>query len=474
MLGIIGGFDNNKIVQRMSSDDDSLFAGFANVQVRDLLRFAARRLNEERLPQVAGSLTFTTVLALVPLLTIALAVFTTFPLFDTFRRALESYFLRSLIPGGIASTILNYLNQFASQATRLSAVGAVVLVATAVAMVGTVDRTFNRIWRVRTSRPFAQRVLTYWAVITLGPLLTGVSITLTGYLFAATNGVVSKVPLLGAMAYTLVSLALTSAGFTLLYMVVPNRLVDWRDAACGGVLAAIAFELSKRLFAVFVASFPSYTILYGALAAMPLFLVWIYLGWLITLMGATLAAALPVVRYERWWHVAQPGSAFIDALALLEVLHEARHGECAAVSAAMLRMRTRIGFEESERLLQQMLEAGWVGRIRQETLRRRVQFGKRQTEGLDSWTLLGNPDQLRLADVYRLFVFTATDQMPLSSKVEAAVEQGLQQTLSEYFRQHAPALQPGGKANPPSQSGRARPALRPAALPSMHGRPPAQ
>jgi membrane protein len=414
--------------------------------VRDLLRFAGRRLREERLPQVAGRLTFTTVLALVPVLTIALAVFTTFPLFVTFRRALESYFLRSLIPRGIANTILGYLNQFASQATRLSALGAAALIATAVAMVGTVDRTFNRIWRVRTGRPLAQRVLTYWAVVTLGPLLIGVSISLTSYLFTATNDML-KVPLLGAMFYTLVSLALTSCTFTLLYMVVPNRLVDWRDAACGGVLAALAFELSKRVFAVFIASFPTYTIVYGALAAMPLFLVWIYLGWLITLVGATLTAALPVVRYERWWHVAQPGSAFIDAVALLEVLYQARSSESAAVSAATLRTRTRIGFEESEQLLQQMLDAGWVGRIRQAAPRRRVQFGKRQTEGLDSWTLLGNPEQLRLADVYRIFVFTAADQMPLSCAVEAAVEAGLQQTLAAYFHEHAapvPHDQPDG------------------------------
>ena len=420
----------------MSSNDHSILAGFAHVQVRDLLRFAGQRLREERLPQVAGSLTFTTVLALVPLLTIALAVFTTFPLFDSFRRALDSYFLRSLIPAGIASTILNYLNQFASQATRLSAVGAVALIVTAVAMIGTVDRTFNRIWRVRTGRPFAQRVLTYWAVVTLGPLLIGVSISVTGYLFAAANGVVLKVPLLGAVMFTLVSLALTAGAFTLLYMVVPNRLIDWRDAACGGVLAAIAFELSKRLFAVFIASFPTYTILYGALAAVPLFLVWIYLGWLITLVGATLTAALPVVRYERWWHVARPGSAFIDALSLLEVMYQARSLESAAVSAATLRARTRIGFEESERLLQQMLDAGWVGRILHESPRRRVQFGKRHTIGLDSWTLLANPGQLRLADVYRMFVFSAADEQALSQVVEAAIEQGLQQTLADYFHLH--------------------------------------
>jgi membrane protein len=203
------------------------------------------------------------------------------------------------------------------------------------------------------------------------------------------------------------------------------------------------------VFAVFIASFPTYTILYGALAAMPLFLVWVYLGWLITLIGATLTAALPVVRYERWWHVPQPGSAFIDAIALLEVLCQARSGGSAAVSAATLRMRTRIGFEESEQLLQQMLDAGWVGRIAQAAPPRRLQFGKRQTEGLDSWALLANPEQLRLADVYRLFVFIATDQMPLSRAVEAAVEAGLQQTVAAHFSRHAPQVgddrQPSGR-----------------------------
>src|SRR5215213_2649604 len=161
----------------------SIFRGLSWPQVRDLFRFVGRRLDEERLPQVAGSLTFTTVLALVPVLTIALAIFTTFPLFKTFRTALEAYFIQSLMPKGIANTILGYLNQFASQARRLSAVGAVVLIATAIAMLAMVDRTFNRIWSVRTARPFTQRILVYWATVTLGPLLIGISITVTSYLF---------------------------------------------------------------------------------------------------------------------------------------------------------------------------------------------------------------------------------------------------------------------------------------------------
>src|SRR6478672_7417194 len=216
--------------------------------VRDLLRFARQRLNEERLPQVAGSLTFTTVLALVPLLTIALAVFTTFPLFNTFRTSLEAYFIQSLMPKTIANTILGNLSQFATKATRLSAVGAVALIVTAVAMLLTIERAFNQIWRVKSSRPFTQRIVAYWSVVTLGPLLIGVSISVTSSLFTATNGMVDKGSMLGDVFYSLVSIFLTTGAFTLLYVTVPNRVVDWRDAACGGLLAAIAFEGAKRIF----------------------------------------------------------------------------------------------------------------------------------------------------------------------------------------------------------------------------------
>ncbi len=403
-------------------------------QLRDMLRFAARRLNEERLPQVAGSLTFTTVLGLVPLLTIALAIFTAFPLFNTFRTSLETYFSTNLMPKIIANTTLDYLNQFASKSMRLSAVGAIALVVTAVTMMSMIDRVFNRIWRVTTSRPFLQRILIYWALVTLGPLLIGVSIRLTSYLFLATNGVVSQVPFIGGVFYSLVSLALTTGAFTLLYATVPNRTVSWRDAAGGGLVAGIAFEIAKRLFAMYVTTFPTYMMIYGSVAAIPIFLLWIYMFWLITLIGALFAAALPVVKYERWWHVPTPGSAFVDAVAILKVLLDARSGSgSAAVDANRIRNRTRLGFDESEGLLQQMLAAGWVGRIKTDPPRRRFRLGRRTRIGLERWTLLANPQQLKLADVYRLFVFDAADGAPLIKQVEQAVEQGLTQTLAAHF-----------------------------------------
>jgi len=219
--------------------------GISWTQLRNLFLFALQRLREGRLPQVAGSLTFTSVLALVPILTVALAIFTAFPLFNTFRTSLEAYFVQNLMPKGIANTILGYLTQFATKATRLSAVGGVALMLTAIATMAMIDKSFNQIWQVKRSRPLFQRILVYWAIVTLGPFLIGVSISITSYLFTATSGVVSSVPFIGGVFYTLISVAFTTGAYTLLYLAVPNRAVDWRDAAWGGCLRGAHLKLQN-------------------------------------------------------------------------------------------------------------------------------------------------------------------------------------------------------------------------------------
>lgn len=419
----------------------------------DLVRFARRRLNEEKLPQVAGSLTFTTTLALVPLLTIVLAIFTTFPVFGHFRAALDTYFVQTVMPKGIANTISSNLTTFASKATKLSAVGGIALLFTSTAMIGMIERAFNQIWRVRRARPLLQRVMVYWALVTMGPILFGLSLTVTAQLFTATSGLASAWPILGAVFYTLLSVALTTAAYTLLYTTVPNRYVDWRDAMWGAVVAAVAFEIAKRGFGVFIRQFPTYTLIYGALAAMPLFLVWIYLSWMITLVGALIAAALPVVKYERWWYQPAPGAAFVDAMAILKVLHGAiAQSGTALVSSAAIRAHTRIGYDEMTMLLEKMVAAGWVGRVQDEASIR-ARWGRGARDSADNWVLLADPNQLKLADVYRLFVFggphveaavaaqpavvspLALDAGTLARRVEAAVELGLDQTLAAHFVQ---------------------------------------
>ena len=442
-----------KQISRTYQDSVETVRSLSWREIRDLMLFARRRLQEESLPQVAGSLTFTTVFALVPLLTIALAIFTTFPMFATFRASLEAYFIQSVMPKAISNTILNYLTTFASKATRLSAVGAVALLVTSAAMMHTIEKVFNRIWRVRQERRWTRRLLVYWALISLGPLMAGVSLTLSSSVFMATSDLLGDVPVGGALIYTILSLGLTTAGFTLLYAAVPNRDVDWQDAAWGGLVAGLAFEVAKRGFAVFITHFPTYSKIYGALAALPLFLLWVYVSWMITLVGALLVAALPVVKYERWWHEAPPGGEFVDAMAILKVLHAACVcGDTALVNSGTIRARTRIGFDEMDSLLEKMQGEGWVGRVKVEAPPR-VQWGKRVTSGNDHWVLLANADKLTLAEVYRLFVFggmavnhgvsadagderdtrIARDAAALARDVECAVEAGLGKTLAQHF-----------------------------------------
>lgn len=443
----------SRSTNQMINSSVDVVRGLTWSEARDLLYFARRRLNEEKLPQVAGSLTFTTTLALVPLLTIILALFTTFPIFTNFRASLEAYFVQTMMPKGISNTVISNLTQFASKAKSLSAVGAVALLLTSAAMIGMIERAFNQIWRVKRTRPLGQRIVIYWALVTLGPLLFGLSISATSSLFVATSGLAKAAPFFSGMFYTLISVALTTGAYTLLYMLVPNRYVDWRDAVWGGVVAAIAFEIAKRLFAMFVRQFPTYAVIYGALAALPLFLLWIYVSWMITLIGALLTAALPVVKYERWWYKPVPGGAFVDAMAILKVLYgSAQVNDTALVSSAAIRAHTRFGYDEMTTLLEKMLRAGWVGRV-QADVTTRAKWGKRTREGLDNWVLLVNVNKLRLADVYRLFVFGGTavdaakapgldqespmvlDTSALARHVEMAVEGGLDQTLAEHFAQ---------------------------------------
>jgi membrane protein len=208
------------------------------------------------------------------------------------------------------------------------------------------------------------------------------------------------------------------------------------------------------VFAVFIRQFPTYAIIYGALAALPLFLLWMYLSWLITLVGALLTAALPVVKYERWWYEPVPGGAFVDAMAILKVLHGgAALSGTALVTGAQIRAHTRIGYDEMTQLLEQMVAAGWVGRVHAEESNQ-VIWGRGAREGGDGWVLLVDPGLIRLSDVYRRFVFggagaetapgvaagepapaspLAVDTAALARQVEAAVERGLEETLADYF-----------------------------------------
>ena len=211
------------------------------------------RFAEDRLGLTASSLTFTTTIALVPLATVTLAIFSAFPMFHQFQGALERYFMQALVPDSIARPVLMALTQFAAKANRLGGVGLLLLVGTAIALMLTIDRTLNAIWRVRKPRPLGQRVLVYWAAATLGPLLLGISLTGTSWALSSSRGWVGALPGGVGVLLNVLEFALLAAAMAGLFHYVPNTEVRWRHAAAGGLFVAVGFEVAQRALAWYLA-----------------------------------------------------------------------------------------------------------------------------------------------------------------------------------------------------------------------------
>lgn len=325
-----------------------------------IARFALRRTSEKNLTQVASSLTFTTVLGIVPLLAVVLSLFTAFPLFADFRVALESFLSSSLLPPSVSENVMFYLNQFAAKASGLTAVGSLFLIVTSVMLFMTIDEAFNSIWQVERQRPIGQRILVYWAIISLGPILIGASLWAMTVLARESLGHIGDLPAVLGYALSLVPLIATGLGFTALFVGVPNRRVLWRDAAVGGFGTAIVLEIMRWAFAYYLARFPSYTVIYGAFATLPIFLLWLYLSWLAILVGATVAATLPALRQRRWALEHHTGGIFIDALRVLEALWTAQQGQPPGRSMRFLCAHLRLHELEMSQVLDALKDLGYV------------------------------------------------------------------------------------------------------------------
>ena len=318
------------------------------------------RFREDHLALTASSLTFTTTIALVPFITVALAVFTAFPMFAKFQDVLQKWLIESLIPDNISRQVLGYLTQFAGKASKLGAAGLVILLTTALALFFTIDRTLNAIWRVPKPRPFAQRVLVYWAAITLGPLLLGASLTATSYALTASRGIVGVMPGGVGFALDLLQFALMAGGMAALYYYVPNTRVRWGHAWTGGVFVAAGFELAKKLLAVYLAKVPTYSLVYGAFATLPILLIWIYVAWIIVLLGAVIAASLPDLQSATKQRPRAPGQSFQLALETLQALDQARSGVARGLTPAQLAVQLRVTAVRLEPVLATLRGLDWV------------------------------------------------------------------------------------------------------------------
>ncbi len=260
------------------------------------LGYVYARFSQDHCQQRAASLTFTSLLAVVPMLAVSFAIFAAFPAYSRLKDKVQSFVFDNFVPQ-VGSTIQEHLSTFTQQTGELTAVGILFLIFTSVMLLMTISNTLNTIWRARRRRNVVSRMLVFWAVITLAPLLFGASLSISGYLFALAQetGVESYTGPLTRLTFVIPFL-LQALGFAALFVIMPSVPVRRTDAAIGGLTASLLFELLKKGFALYVTNFPTYQTIYGALATIPIFLMWMYLNWIVVLAAAEMTAALPEWR----------------------------------------------------------------------------------------------------------------------------------------------------------------------------------
>jgi membrane protein len=400
----------------------------------EFARMAWRRFDEERCLQIASSLTFTVLLAIIPIITVALTMISAFPVFRELMLHVQQFLVSNMLPES-AESVTAYAGQFADNAARLTAVGILFLFVTSMIVLQTIDRALNQIWRVSRPRTKVQRVFIYWAMLTVGPVLIGASLSLTSWLVSLSLGLVKDVPLAAEALAKVVPIGLTGFAFALLYLAMPNRRVLVRDALSGGFLAALAFEGMKHGFALYITHFPTHTLVYGAFAIVPIFLMWIYLSWLVVLSGAVAAAVMPEWRERASQADPVPGGQFLEALQVLRVLWEAHHtGDIVLMSR--LHAVVKLPIDRIEGMLDLMGDLHWVGKVG------------------PGWTLTKDATEMGLADLYHLFVFQPGAKPParqsgqeldrLALELTCGVEENLRLTLQDLFsraaQEHAVAV----------------------------------
>ncbi len=324
-------------------------------------RFFLRHFYALRGMQTASSLAYTTLLSIVPLVTVMFGLFGSVSVLSDFSEAIQDFVFSNFVPE-FGWTIQGYLTDFSDKASKLTITGSMVLVLIAVMLMATIDNAFNRIWIVKNKRSPIARLLVYWGVLTMGPLLIGVGLASTSYLLSipAVADVDSTFNLKARVLSWLPFLT-TSIAFSLLYILIPNCYVSKKHAVIGGFICAILFELAKYGFGIYVREMPSYENIYGAVAIIPLFLIWIYVSWMIVLFGAHITFCLSSFRLQdEIEHRSKNGWTFLDVLRVLELLYKAQRGGETLSIAEIRKSSVLLPHYEMNDLLEHLKRIKWV------------------------------------------------------------------------------------------------------------------
>lgn len=351
-------------------------------RARTFARFVFRRILDDDLFQAAGALSYTTVFALVPLSVVVFGVLSAFPVFAEWSDQLSDYIFSNFVPSA-ARSVEDYLKQFADNAGQLTTVGVIALLVSLLITLNRVESTFNRVWRVKSARPKLSRFLVYWTVLTLGALIAAASLAISARFFALS--LFDSVPgrfLESAMLWV-APLVIETLALAAIYRVVPHRTVQWRHALAGALLAALLVELVKWGIGLYLGNFGSYSKIYGTLAFVPVFLLWVFLSWVAVLLGASLASSISAFRYQPASMRLPVGYELYGLLRLLGRFDDARrHGE-GLHADDILKLEPIL----TDSLVQEML-----GQLSDIKVVRRAEGGE--------WLLSRDLDELTLAELY--------------------------------------------------------------------------
>ncbi|GAB3780717.1 YihY family inner membrane protein [Dyella agri] len=356
---------------------------FDRDRTRSFGRFLWQRFVDDKCFETAGALSYTTLVSLVPLMVAALAMFSAFPAFESARDTLLDFVFHHFVPAA-GHHIEEAMQGFAKNASQLTSISLLVMLFSAISMMVSIEDRLNRIWRVQTPRRWSSRLLLYWAALTLGPLLVVGGLAVSSYLTAVPLLQGAAVQLgLGGYLLRLVPFTVTFVTLLLMYVLIPNRRVSRRNAAIGAMLGAVLFAVARWGFRLFVHGGHAYQQIYGALAAIPIFLAWIYLSWIIVILGASVAAAVSAFEYQPTAEKLPPGSELLGLLVVLRHCVDAQRAG-RSVDPAVLRA--------NEPRLHSLAIAGYFDDLHRAGLVRRDEAG--------GWLLARSLDSTDLRRVY--------------------------------------------------------------------------
>ena len=389
---------------------------------RTLLRFAADRARENDLTEVTSTMALATLTAIVPVLALSLAAFSAFPGFAGARQALEDLIVMSLLPEQYSEQLLGYISQFTSHAAGLTTFGLLGLAVTAFLLIDKLFVTLNRIFKVTAPRPWFQRVLIYWALMTVGPLAVAVSLTMTGHYAAmALEGID---PGVSKTLYNVGQVFLQAFGFAVIYKFVPACRVHFSHALVGGSVVSVCGLVVKQLFGMWVTA-GTLTNIYGAFVAIPVFVLWVYVAWYLFFAGAAIAATIPKLTAGPFLDYYRPGNEFLTALAMLrELVHLRLRQKRPILDVEELCDAADTYPEAAERILSRLAEAGYVAPVTTEA-------GGRTQE----WVLVADSQKTTLLRAFEFFAVSGGNSLVSSKMQRLAGKDGAVGILADWWKQ---------------------------------------